>query len=462
VHELVRLTVTTYTTENTTDRISFEEWNGDRIAGFIESGLLQEGLLTRRMRSSFRKAVAMSDEPDTSFAHFSTLIQALVAVSKGTSDKERITAARQICICLSILFVWARDAGNVESPYLASELALLSVWHITHDMFGGTGRSADAVGSIIQQLAELHFRIWEELIASKILPHAGEMYAISAAVRSSSPIDVNLRLFDLLGRIALRGLWLIWGEPESDTLPAPRRGRVWEPRIDELAQRMCALVAANPALLSPVSDDQVIDLTLAFMFLAAQGGAVNSLKDWITELVARARYAFRNHMAYPCIYRDYRDLLDHPKERTDLHRKAATAASVLWPTLAFWTAGLGDTVTLKAISEFSREYLSHCSFQLWLPDESSEEHIYTDDQNHGAALTDIPVTDKPQEILRYVLKECGAVTPFFHLSAVELGHWPLVAMACRHYRLPIPPHLWLGLLPGVNGLGDEQAAPSVA
>ena len=81
VHEQVRPNVTNYQRENETERVSYAEWNGDRIAGYIETGLLREGLLTKTMQSSFRKAVAMLDEPDVSFAHFSALVGALVAVN---------------------------------------------------------------------------------------------------------------------------------------------------------------------------------------------------------------------------------------------------------------------------------------------------------------------------------------------------------------------------------------------
>lgn len=449
VQEQVRLNVTTYQKENETPRVSYAEWNGDRIAGYIETGLLREGLLTRQMRSSFRKAVAMVDEPDVSFAHFSELVGALLGNMKDASEKARITAARQVCICLWVLFVWARDAGNVESAYLSSERALLGVWHMVRVDIRAD-RTSEAVSVVLNQLIELHFQISDEL-NGKILPYAGEMYAISAAVRSSSPLDVNLKLFEMLGRIALRGLWLTWGERGSSAFPTPREGRSWDTRIDQMAERVCAFVASNPALLMPVSEDQVVDLTLAFMFLAAQGGSVGALKSWVQEVANRARYAFRTHQAYPCVFRDYGDLAEHAREKTNEYREVATAASVLLPTLAFWAAALGDMETLKELAVFKRELLSHCSFQLWLPGDDSEENIYTDAESHGAAFTDIPVTDDPNVVLDYVLRECGKDTPFFGLSAVEFGHWPLIAVACRHHRLPIPPHLWAGLLPGCRG-----------
>lgn len=462
VQEQVRLSVSGYTAQNTTDRISYDEWNGDRIAGYIEDGLLGEGLLTGQMRSSFRKAVAMVDEPETSFAHFSALVEALLAQAEGASGKARITAARQVCICLWILFVWARDAGNVESAYLASELSLLSVWHLTRDILAEGQSAATTAGLVVNQLAELHFQVWDELVSKKILPHAGEKYAVSAAVGSSSPLDVNLKMFDLLGRIALRGLWMVWSEPGSSELPARLKGPVLERRIAGLADRICALMAANPVLLSPVSDDQAVDLALAFLFLAAQGGSSAVLVDWIRETVARARYAFRHHRAYPCVHSDYRDLAGHPQEDSDAYRKAATAASVLWPTLAVWAAALGNAEASEAIATFCRDDLSHCNFQLWLPDESSEDRIYVNRESHGGAFDHMPMTGTPLELVEYVLQECGADTPFFRLSAVALGHWPLVAMACRHYRLPVPPHLWLGFLPCGEPTGQERQVANQA
>jgi hypothetical protein len=224
---------------------------------------------------------------------------------------------------------------------------------------------------------------------------------------------------------------------------------------------MCALVSANPALLSPISEYQAVDLQLAFMFLAWHGGCDGALKSWIGELAEHGEHAFRSQNAYPCIYEDYRDLARHPKHRTEGHRKEATAASVLWPTLAFWAAGLADAESGERITAFAREFLEHCNFQLWLPDEESESSIYIDNQGHGAAFYAIPVADGGAAVIEYVLRECGTDTPFYDLSAVRLGHWPLIAMACRHYRLPMPPHLCADLLPGAVSLRLAKGGPPV-
>lgn len=459
IHENVRDQVTAYTDRYKSDRVSFEEWNGDHIAGLIEEGLLREELLPEGLRPSFRKAVALVDEPDISFGHFATFVRTLVSTAAAASPDARITATRQICICLWILFVWARDAGNLESPYRASELAMLLVWQIVHDLIGRPGKRSLDVGLVFCELVDLHFRIWDELVGKKIIPHAGKKHAISAAIRSASPVDVNLKLFDLLGRIALRGLWLVWSEGSSDPLPAPRLA--WkDPRIDQIAQAIRALVSNNPALLTPVADEQVIDLSLALMFLTAHGDSDPDIKAWVRGMVSHTAWAFKLHSRYPCVHRDYRDLVEHPRQHSDEYREEATSGSVLYPVLAIWAAGLGDEEALRDITEFKEECLSHCNFQLWVPHENSEASLYTGAEHHGGTLSDIPVDGEPGTVLSYVVAECVANTHFSKLSAVALGHWPIVALACRHHRLPVPPHLWADLLPKMRQEPRKRTKPS--
>jgi hypothetical protein len=62
--EQVADVVNGYTSKCTTDRVAFDQWNGDRIAEFILAGILREEILPRALRSSFQKSVAMVDEPD--------------------------------------------------------------------------------------------------------------------------------------------------------------------------------------------------------------------------------------------------------------------------------------------------------------------------------------------------------------------------------------------------------------
>ena len=204
IQEAVRDNVTLFTQAQTKPGLSFEEWNGDYLAGLLVDGILREHLLDPQLRTHFQKAVAMVDEPDVALKHFAILIRKLCAPA-DTTPKQRTTILRQLYICLWVLFVWARDAGNLEAPYRASERALLEAWPLIQADVAKSTKASEEIGVAYADLVDLHFRIWDGLIGEKILPFVETEHAISVAVDTAAPVDVNLKLFETLGRIAMRG-----------------------------------------------------------------------------------------------------------------------------------------------------------------------------------------------------------------------------------------------------------------
>ena len=99
--EQVRPLLTGYIAQNSKANISFEEWNGDKLAAYIQSEFLREDLLPEQARSLLRKSLAMLDEPEISYRHFAALIRTLSAV-EALNDMQRVTAIRQMSICLWI------------------------------------------------------------------------------------------------------------------------------------------------------------------------------------------------------------------------------------------------------------------------------------------------------------------------------------------------------------------------
>ena len=93
VQEQVRESLEGYIASNTTERIAYDQWNGDKIAGLILKGILREEILPKPMRSSFQKAVAMVDEPDVSYQYFARLAHDL-RIAGTASVKARVRAAR--------------------------------------------------------------------------------------------------------------------------------------------------------------------------------------------------------------------------------------------------------------------------------------------------------------------------------------------------------------------------------
>jgi hypothetical protein len=441
VQEQVRSSLTGYIKQHTSELISFREWNGDKLAELLLRGILREDILPKSLRASFQKAVAMLDEPDVSYRHFMELSRQ-IAKGADAGEKQRVTAARQLYVCLWILFVWARDIDNLEAPYRLSELALLTVWALLRPFIGKETAEAKAINLVFQQLMQLHFTISSELLEKKVLPHVGKCDAISLMVPTRTSTDVNLKLFELLGRVAMTGLWLVWFSGRDGEVPVPEIRR----KLSEWTENAFKLVENNRALFLPLCDHQAIEVCLLLLLTAyTQTGREDAL-SWLKEMASLTDITVRTHGKYPCVFTDYGDLIAHPREKSDVYREEATSGSVLIPLIAAWLTALQDQQALKLLKDLKESVLAHCTFQLWLPDSSSEDALYVGGRVHGTALCDIPVEDSGEDILDVIAEACEKERSFDELSAINTGYWPIVLLACRHFRHPIPPQFWIDML----------------
>jgi hypothetical protein len=453
IQENIRLEVAGYIEDNTTDRISFQEWNGDKLAELLLQGVLREKLLPKPMRADFQKAVAMVDHPDVAHRHFARLAAALRQSSKA-SAKARVTAARQLYIALWVLFVWARDVDNVEAPYRASELAILSAWEILRSDCGKKpNRQTNAIGQVFAQLVHLHLIITTELFGKKILPHVEKRHALSTAVHSQSPVDVNLALFETLGRLAMWGLWAAW----LNALPTGTIPESAKAAMVELQGQGFKLIANNPALCLPSNDRQATDVALFLLLALHTDAGVLEIADWLSEMVERLYFTVMSHGRYPITSSDYADLVDHPREATDAYRQEVTAASTLIPLIGAWLTALGREQACAKLDRLTAKPLAHCTLQLWLPDRDSEDLLYVGGGNHGLALTGLPASG--ETLLSRIGAACRANGATNELSAMAYGRWPLALLAFRHHGLPIPPHFWIQALkpPADADAGSEAS-----
>lgn len=455
MQEQVRESVTGFIKKHSTEHISFEEWNGDKIAGLLLEGVLREELLPKSLRSHFQKSVALLDEPDIAYRHFSTLIKEIGSLLKD--DLTRVRAARQIYICVWILFVWGRDINNVEAPYKASELAILSVWELLKPLIGTQKKANPEITRVLNQLIALHLQIADTFVGKYIAPHCKKRNALAMAVGTQSSIDVNFKLFDLLGRIGMWGLWFIkFSEPlEDEKLKAATEA------IDVYADIGLSMIENNSALWLPIADTQTTDITLFLMLCAHSTIDMNRVAPWLDALVSRYEFTVAKRGRYPTSYREYRALIDHPRDRSDEYFKESTVGSTLIPILMAWTAGLGRVDLASRISKLVEESFGHCTMQLWSPDEASEEHLYVNSDIHGRAICELPITGDGAELLETISASCKAKTDLKDLSAMRTGFWPVVLLACLHWRLPIPPELWIHALYSSDGTSEPTTSDSV-
>ncbi|NTU44057.1 MAG: hypothetical protein HGA99_00835 [Chlorobiaceae bacterium] len=443
VQEQVRLELESYIKQHSNNRITFSQWNGDELATRIQSCFLREELLPVNARSRLRKSLALLDEPEASFQHFAALVKSL-SVFDDQKDTSRVTALRQISICLWILFSWARDANNMEAAYLSSELTLLHAWKIGVPFFEAKGKIAEAISTSIASIFSVYSQICNEYLVINVLPHTSKLHALSSAVRASCSLDVNLKLFDLLGRLAIGGIWAYWGASHSTANEDLDAKKQLLQESSMYSESLKQLINSNPVLLLPVKDEQAIDIFTAVFLLSFERSNHDYLKKWLAEIVTRSAFALQTNGRYPCNLDSYSDLLSHPKSGDTEYLKNVTKGSILFPVIALWAALLDDEEMYKQVALLKEKHLNHCGFQVWFPDEISEEHFYTNSDTHGAALP-VCVEKSREEFLAPIFSECDQSQHFKKMSAIKYNWWPLLIVACRHYRLPLPPNLLEGL-----------------
>ena len=441
MQEQVRNAVSGYMDQHTTDRISFDEWNGDKLAGLLLKGVLREEIMPKELRSHFQKAISLADQPDIAYQHFGSMVYELG--KRVATDKERIRTARQLYIALWVFFVWARDVDNVEAPYRSSELVLLGLWNLLRGYIGKPRNAVNkAISTVINHAVQLHLSIAQDYLFRKVLPHVEARYGLSMAVQSRTWVDVNLKLFEILGRLSLTGLWIVW---LSERMPTSERGDL-DAKLRELSKMGFQLINSNPTLFLPLKDDQSIEVSLFLMLVSATGGNMLDAETWIEEMAKRYVLTLRGHGRYPCVFQDYRDLIAHPREQTEEYRREATSGSTLLPLIAACLARFGQFAGLQVLVDLKSHQLEHCTLQLWMPDETSEVAFHDGSHDHGIAVTGLPLTADGIELLEVIDAACERSKDFDELSMVKTGNWPLLLMACRHHRFPVPPQFWRHLL----------------
>ncbi|MBZ5487255.1 hypothetical protein HW452_06920 [Halomonas aquamarina] len=427
--------------------VHFAEWNGDHLADLILSGVLRAELIEGEGRGMFQKALAMLDHPDAAYRHFSSLLN--VIFDKPKNHAERTRQLRKAYLCLWILFVWARDAGNLDAAYRVSELVLLRSWPHCDMTRLRKGATQQERMTHFDQVLHLHIIIAHLLLVEKIGPFADKHYALSMAVNSRNSVDINISLFETLGRLSLHGLWL-------DTF-STTQGKVFAQEMGEKADNVLdiaiKMLNANPVLCLPIRDDFAIELAL-FMRLAAVRGRLLSVIDYIRGMSEHLCNGLIARKYYPMPTTDYRSVLAHPGDRSDAYFEENTRAGILYIFVLAWLEIIGDKERSERLRSTLLEHAPHMTHQIWIPDGQTDEVFWGGGQEHGLSVPGLPLNESLEAIFELINRVIKEHPLHERVSAVKVGLLPILLTACRHYRMPIPPHVWQG--------NDRTAPDSIA
>ncbi|WP_313501285.1 hypothetical protein [Stutzerimonas nitrititolerans] len=366
MREDIRAQWSGYCLRNEKANIHFAEWNGNHLSDLILSGMLRAELIESENRGLFQKALAMLDQPDVSYRHFRQLLNAIFIKPKNHTERTR--QLRKAYLCLWILFVWARDAENLEAAYRVSELVLLRSWAHCDPTRLSKGAICEERLGHFDQVLKLHLIIAHLLLVEKIGPFADKRYALSMAVNSRYTVDIHIALFETLGRFSLHGLWLdalSTGENEAFA-------REMNEAADKALNIAIGMLNANPVLVAPIRDDFTIELAL-FMHLADKRGRLSNVADYIRSMSDQLCHALRVRRHYPTPTTDYRDVLAHPRDRSDSYFEEHTRAGILYTFVLAWLAIIGDQERAEQLRSTLLELTPHMTHQVWIPDARTDE-----------------------------------------------------------------------------------------
>ncbi|GAA0913297.1 hypothetical protein GCM10009552_29070 [Rothia nasimurium] len=426
--------------------IEFVCWNGDDLARLLSKGYLKEEVMPQTMRREIQKAVAMADFPDVSARHFGKLCRSLVADHTDSDIKKRITAIRQVALAASIVHAWCRDIGNLEAAWRTSERAVLCAWELARTALPAKPRQRERVLTAVNRAIVLHRQVAAEYVLDRIAPNAGIQHGLTMQVHSAEYADINLALFTALGRIAMTGLWMCHSPG-----PNPHEGETERTALTALECVAIALrmIGNNPILLLPCTDRQATDIAL-FMQLCVYSGAFaheslgEGVRGWLASMTERLGFTFARRTLFPRVGSSYENLVDRQMPMSDEEFKTQTGASTLIPLLAIWLHVLALGNEYRFLEALVESRIPHCTLQLWIPSEDSENKIYGDDAYHGLAVSDVDLKPDGDRLIARVSRACRHDPSLHSLSAVTAGLWPIVLHGIRHQGLPVPPPFWLG------------------
>lgn len=433
-----------FTNKYTKNEIQFELWNGDALAEYMEKSLLARELLGDDSQSKFQKALAMVNESQACYDHTYNLLKTLFP-EKIQTGKDRLLKLRQSYICLHAICAWAIDAKNLDVVYRISELGLLFCWDVIRHLKSETNprknQKIDVYYRILWQYVWLYLSKSELYFEKVVYPHADKLHALSASVKSKESIDINLAMFDLLGRMAVRALWTaILGRANSDT--NPEYSKLLRNQTTKIVDKLVSLINNNPTLHSPFKDDHMIDIALV-MYLAQQTGSVERFLPWLHSLAERTTFELITNSKYPTCFKEYNELLVHPFKNDQQYRNEACAGSILYPYLFFWLLKEASNIQIDHFTDCLGGKIPNCTHQAWFPDKKTDQMIWRGEIDHGIAVDNLSPRIGKEDFVKNLndsIKHCREIE---NISAIQRGLIPLFLCACRHYRMPVPPRLWI-------------------
>ena len=420
-------------------KIHFNEWNVSMLAQMIEAYYLKPHAYIGHGIRWLIRAWAMVESPETAVQFFCKFLEANTSAFSGEPLEKRTVVLSRVAFALAIVMAQCEqeEINNLDAAYRCAEYTILWAWDFLGIPKGEvTKRNQNHPSYQFALVWLLYLTIGQKYLA-KIEKVSGARYSFSLACRPGCELDVNQRLFDVLGRIASFGVSLIyyhvgWKGERSDPIE-----KVYRTLVQGLVVLFKRIVNNNPTSLTLLKDDYVVEFSMAAIFLL-QTNESQFLHDWILTILRTLQLHLLCKRAYPSTGLTYAELYDHGQnKRNEEFMQRVLGSSVLLPMIAYVSVVAGFEDCFAEMQGIREELVKKCDFQLWFPDKSTDINFYMNKSLHGKSLTSLDISDK-EKFLTRVNDECHASPLSFSCArGIFCG---VIFIGCRCHRYPIPPH----------------------
>ncbi|MBF8982719.1 hypothetical protein IZY60_04110 [Lutibacter sp. B2] len=417
----------------------YEFWGGDKLAILIEKYMFNEQIIPKEFKSKMRKTLALLGDSDHDLNDFYNIIKEFLVdvkyenINRQATKKKIKKKLMTVHLCLNIIWFWARSENNIKPAMLAAERTVLNIWEFmrTNNLLENNN-----VRLIFDKIYESFLNIYNEYF-DKIDQFCYQEESLSANERYY--ILNCLNVFEVLGNISLFGLGLHYRCKKGDTQEFDRVKKI----VDSLKN----FINNHLAICAPCYDGHITEISQAIYLLQAYGEK-ELINWWIVQIVEHMKFAYVNLGKYFPIQSDSFDDLVALNNSNRLEKEKLFELSTLIPTLAQWCIALGLYETYHLIRESVVKFFKDCSLQIWYPDRSTDEYMYTINAAYKTGAMDAPMIlkesiDDMLETVRRVQKNTIDIN---ELSSVKHGYKLLPIIASKHYRMPMIPWYWQSIV----------------
>lgn len=220
--------------------------------------------------------------------------------------------------------------------------------------------------------------------------------------------------------------------------------------------------AGHPALAVPVRDDFAIELAL-FMRLADVRGRLDNVSEYVLNFSDHLCNGLMLRQHYPTPTTVYRDVLRHPQDHSDTYFEEHTQAGILYTFVLVWLSIIGDQERAERLRTTLLELAPHMTHQIWIPDGRTDKIFWDGDRNHGLSVPGLPLNVSLEAVFDLFNRVMSEHSLEERVSAVRVNLTPILLTACRHYRMPVPVHVWQGRdRSALDATTSEKVVPDLA